>query len=151
MKRNQTTTATTVCLFVSVAVRRADLAKAALFRKMLDDNAAQFLDVFVEAPTGTLLTREEFREKGSVQELSSERLLAILLKTGAHSIMVAHNHPSGDPTPSEKDVRLTKKLVTASQIMGIPLYDHLVLGTLDSAGGKGFVSLRQSRLVDFAD
>lgn len=65
------------------------------------------------------------------------------VKWGAHSIMVAHNHPSGDPTPGERDIDLTRRLVEASKVMGIPLYDHLVLGTLDSNGGRGFFSFRQ--------
>lgn len=71
------------------------------------------------------------------------------VKWGAHSIMVAHNHPSGDPTPSGRDVELTLKLISASRLMGIPLYDHLILGTLNSASGLGYVSLRREKLVDF--
>jgi len=71
------------------------------------------------------------------------------VKWGAHSIMVAHNHPSGDPTPSPKDIALTQRLLDASRIMGIPLYDHLVLGALGSVDGRGYVSFRQSRLIDF--
>lgn len=71
------------------------------------------------------------------------------LRWGAHSIMVAHNHPSGDPSPGEADLTLTKKLLEVSAIVGIPLLDHLVLGSVDSAEGKGYVSLRESRLIDF--
>ena len=71
------------------------------------------------------------------------------VKWGAHSIMVAHNHPSGDPTPGERDIALTCQLVEVSKVMGIPLYDHLVLGTLDSAGGSGFVSFRKEGIIDF--
>ncbi len=71
------------------------------------------------------------------------------VKWGAHSIMVAHNHPSGDPTPGKRDIALTRQLVEVSKVMGIPLYDHLVLGTLDSAGGSGFVSFRKEEIIDF--
>ncbi|MEG1914356.1 MAG: DNA repair protein RadC [Acidaminococcaceae bacterium] len=46
----------------------------------------------------------------------------------AAAILVAHNHPSGDPTPSKEDRVLTTTLVEAGQIMGIPLLDHIVIG-----------------------
>jgi DNA repair protein RadC len=48
---------------------------------------------------------------------------------GAAGIIIAHNHPSGDPSPSEEDVRLTKRVSQAGQILGIPLLDHVVVGT----------------------
>lgn len=45
----------------------------------------------------------------------------------AASIIVAHNHPSGDPKPSQKDITLTQQLAAAAQLLGIPLGDHLIL------------------------
>ena len=51
---------------------------------------------------------------------------AILLNAAA--VIVAHNHPSGDTTPSEEDHALTKRLQKAGKCLGIPLLDHLVLG-----------------------
>ncbi len=47
----------------------------------------------------------------------------------AASILVAHNHPSGDLTPSQDDLAMTKRLAEASEILGIPLLDHLILTT----------------------
>lgn len=47
----------------------------------------------------------------------------------AHSFILAHNHPSGDPNPSKADLSLTQQLVYAGQIMGISLDDHLVVGS----------------------
>jgi len=46
----------------------------------------------------------------------------------AAAIVVFHNHPSGDPTPSDDDRALTRRLAAAGQLMGIPLLDHIVLG-----------------------
>jgi DNA repair protein RadC len=48
---------------------------------------------------------------------------------GAAGIIVAHNHPSGDPTPSADDRAITRQLVDAGRLLDIPVYDHLVLGT----------------------
>ena len=62
---------------------------------------------------------------------------------------VAHNHPSGDPTPSTQDAELTRKLVEVSRIMAIPLLDHIIVGAVDSADGKGFISMRENGAVEF--
>ena len=55
----------------------------------------------------------------------------------AASVILAHNHPSGDPTPSPEDISLTENLVEVGRIMGIPIHDHLVIGD------RRFISLRQ--------
>lgn len=46
----------------------------------------------------------------------------------ASAVVVAHNHPSGDPTPSEADKALTKRLVSAGAVIGIPVLDHVIVG-----------------------
>ena len=65
------------------------------------------------------------------------------LKAGAEEIIVAHNHPSGDPTPSEADCDTTVKLNDGASLVGLELIDHLILGSADSADGLGFVSLAE--------
>lgn len=70
------------------------------------------------------------------------------LKEGAKAIVVAHNHPSGDPMPSDGDVEMTQKLVDAGRLMNIPLLDHLILGA-PSEGHSGFFSMAASGLVTF--
>jgi DNA repair protein RadC len=60
------------------------------------------------------------------------------IREGAGAVIVAHNHPSGDPIPSPQDIELTKRLQAAGELLGIPLLDHLVIGS----GGK-FTSLRE--------
>ncbi len=50
------------------------------------------------------------------------------LKYKAVSIVLLHNHPSGDPTPSKADLRLTRKLADTGKMIGIPLLDHIVIG-----------------------
>jgi DNA repair protein RadC len=46
----------------------------------------------------------------------------------AHSVIIAHNHPSGDPTPSQADKEITRKLIESGRILGIPIDDHLIIG-----------------------
>lgn len=50
------------------------------------------------------------------------------VRDGASSIVVAHNHPSGDPTPSPEDVQVTRQLVQAGNLLDIPVLDHIVIG-----------------------
>ena len=62
-------------------------------------------------------------------------------KVGADAIIVAHNHPSGDPTPSKADLQITKALQSAAQLLGIKFLDHLILGSPDCEDGRGYVSV----------
>ena len=50
------------------------------------------------------------------------------LKVDAKAVIVAHNHPSGDPTPSSEDIEVTKNLIAASELVDVALLDHIVLG-----------------------
>mgnify|MGYP000731116716 CR=1 FL=1 len=68
-------------------------------------------------------------------------VFAPALEYTANSIIIAHNHPSGDLTPSANDVAITKQLAQAGRIMGIELVDHLIIGE------GGFVSLRKERVL----
>lgn len=63
------------------------------------------------------------------------------IRENAPSIIVAHNHPSGDPTPSPEDISVTGDLVAAGKLMDIELLDHLIIGR----GGR-FTSLKEKRL-----
>ena len=55
----------------------------------------------------------------------------------AASIIIAHNHPSGDATPSQKDIELTQQLAAAGQLLGIPLKDHIIVATKNHYSFKG--------------
>ena len=50
------------------------------------------------------------------------------IRRGASAVVVAHNHPSGDPTPSPQDIEVTKRLIKASEVIGIKLVDHVIIG-----------------------
>ncbi len=62
------------------------------------------------------------------------------VRTNAAAIIVAHNHPSGDPTPSPEDARVTEQIVAAGKLLEIEVLDHLVIGE------RTWVSLREKRL-----
>ncbi|MGI6494483.1 MAG: RadC family protein [Kiritimatiellia bacterium] len=75
-------------------------------------------------------------------------IFRLCVRLSASSLIVAHNHPTGDPTPSREDIRTTRQLIDAGQVVGIPLLDHIVLGD-PATHPPGYVSLRQARLADF--
>ncbi len=66
------------------------------------------------------------------------------VSVNAASVILAHNHPSGDTSPSEDDITMTRRLVEAGGIMGIPVLDHVVLGERGH-----YTSMRQESDVTF--
>jgi len=61
----------------------------------------------------------------------------------AAAIILAHNHPSGDPTPSEADIKVTRDIIRAGQLMKIELLDHVILGQATPDRPKSWASLRE--------
>jgi DNA repair protein RadC len=63
------------------------------------------------------------------------------LELSATAIIMVHNHPSGDPTPSMPDIEMTNKVVAAGKALGITVQDHLIIGR------KGHCSFREMQLL----
>ena len=63
------------------------------------------------------------------------------LELSATAIVLVHNHPSGDPTPSRADVEMTKQVATIAKPLGVQLYDHIIVGK------DGHASLKGLRLI----
>jgi len=55
-------------------------------------------------------------------------ILKTAIQESAAALIIAHNHPSGDPSPSKEDISITKQVAEASKIIGIPLLDHIIVG-----------------------
>jgi DNA repair protein RadC len=71
------------------------------------------------------------------------------IRTSCAAIVLAHNHPSGDPTPSAEDIRITRQLVDAGGIVDIRVLDHIILGRAREGEARDFVSLREAGVVNF--
>ena len=67
----------------------------------------------------------------------------VAIVAAAAAIILMHNHPSGDPTPSEADVKATRDLIRAGQLIKIEVLDHVVLGRANGERSKDWVSLRE--------
>lgn len=63
------------------------------------------------------------------------------IKKSVSAIILVHNHPSGDSTPSKEDIEVTKRLIKAGQLIGIDVLDHVIIG------GSGYTSLREEQLI----
>ena len=70
------------------------------------------------------------------------------VRNSAASVILAHNHSSGDPMPSKEDCDITRRLIEAARILGIRVVDHLIVGR-PSPSTPGYVSLREKNLVSF--
>ena len=68
----------------------------------------------------------------------------------ASAVVIIHNHPTGDPTPSMEDINSTRRLVEASRIIGIPVFDHVIIGNRFENEDLPFISMRERNLVSFS-
>jgi len=65
------------------------------------------------------------------------------IAASAAAVILMHNHPSGDPTPSEADIKVTRDLIRAGQLLKIEVLDHIILGRATRERPKDYVSLRE--------
>jgi len=89
------------------------------------------------------LIADEVQQEGTVDHtpVYPREVVKRALELGASSIVLVHNHPSGDPTPSMADLDMTKKIIEAGQRLGVGVHDHVVVGR------KGHLSFRQTGLL----
>jgi DNA repair protein RadC len=65
------------------------------------------------------------------------------IAVNAAAVVLSHNHPSGDPTPSEADIKVTRDLIRAGQLLKIDVLDHVIIGRATPEREKDYVSLRE--------
>lgn len=73
----------------------------------------------------------------------AREVFAAAISKRAFAIVLAHNHPSGDPTPSDADIRLTRDLARAGQLLKIEVMDHIILGRRTDERPRDYVSLKE--------
>ncbi|WP_088345432.1 MULTISPECIES: DNA repair protein RadC [Rhodomicrobium] len=89
------------------------------------------------------LLADEVQGRGTVDHtpVYVREVLKRALELSASAIILVHNHPSGDPTPSRADITMTKEIMAAAEKLDIAVHDHLIVGR------DGHVSLKSARLV----
>lgn len=73
------------------------------------------------------------------------------IQHSAANVILAHNHPSGDPSPSANDIQVTRKLIEVGRTLEIKVLDHLIMGRKTGDGINDFFSLRESGLAVFEE
>jgi DNA repair protein RadC len=86
---------------------------------------------------------DEIQQQGTIDRtpLFPREVVKRTLELGAKSLIMVHNHPSGDPTPSQADIEITRKVIKAAQELEIHVLDHLIIGRF------GHTSLREKKLI----
>ncbi|HEU0044085.1 RadC family protein [Sphingomonas sp.] len=93
--------------------------------------------------TRNMLIRDEVMSEGSIDQAAVyvREVIRRALDFGSAAIILVHNHPSGDPSPSRADIDITKAIAAAGKPLGIAVHDHLIIGT------QGHASLRAQGLI----
>ncbi len=71
------------------------------------------------------------------------------IKNGAAAVVLAHNHPSGEITPSAEDIQITRRLIEAGNVLEIKVVDHVIIGRSLEPGSPAYLSIRESGLCQF--
>lgn len=127
------------------ALDSPDDVYALVMQHIVDDEREQLIVVVLD-----VLNRPRAVERvavGSIDHCSVDArdVFGAAIRHSGTAIIVAHNHPSGDPTPSAADLELTRRLVRGGALLNIPLLDHLVIGTGPYvAPHRAYVSLATS-------
>jgi DNA repair protein RadC len=77
-----------------------------------------------------MLIRDELMAEGSIDQavVHVREVIRRAMDFGSAAIILVHNHPSGDPTPSRADIHLTKQIIDAGRVLGIVVHDHIIIG-----------------------
>jgi len=126
-----------------VTLRSPDDVFANFGPRLRDERIEVFVVAFLNA--AKCLTGSSIISRGGQTATIAEpsEIYRQALNNDAHSIIVLHNHPSGNLKPSEADIQMTKRLISSGKIIGIPLDDHLIVA------GHHYFSFRANDLVTF--
>ena len=111
-----------------------DYCTAAMARSQTEEFRVLFLD------RKNVLIADEVQSRGTVDHtpVYPREIIKRALELSASAIILVHNHPSGDPTPSKADIAMTREVAGAAKALGIAVHDHLVIGR---GGHASFKSL----------
>lgn len=108
---------------------------------MAFEEREQFRILFLDKKNA--LIADEVQQTGTVDHtpVYPREVIRRALELSSTAIILVHNHPSGDPTPSRADIEMTKTIVESGRQLGIAIHDHIIIGK------KGFASMKGLRLI----
>src|SRR5262245_52623563 len=104
--------------------------------RMAEEKTEQFRLLFLDNKNAVIADEQQQRGTVNHTPVYPREVVKRALELGASAIILVHNHPSGDPTPSEDDIAMTKEVAAAADKLGIAVHDHIIIGR------KGHASLR---------
>jgi DNA repair protein RadC len=125
----------------SLRIRNAADVVALLNPRVALELGEVFYLIALDSQSQVLGVVEVTRGLANSSLVHPREVFRVAIALGALGVIVAHNHPSGDPTPSADDRAVTRQLVDAGRILDIPVYDHVVLG------GERYVSFAEAGLL----
>jgi DNA repair protein RadC len=119
----------------------------AIVNLLREDNRLRQVETFqiILLNTRHRLIRVEQISQGTLDTLlvHPREVFRAAISANAAAVVLAHNHPSGDPTPSEADIKVTRDLIRAGQLLKIDVLDHVIIGCPTPERSKDYVSLRE--------
>jgi len=137
---------------VNERINRSTLSKRNIFSSwdkvvsyckaaMAHETKEQFRVLFLDKKNG--LIKDEVQQTGTIDHtpVYPREVIKRALELSASALILVHNHPSGDPSPSREDVAMTQKIKEAAAVLNITLHDHLIIGR------NGYSSLKKLELL----
>lgn len=113
---------------VKPEINSPDQAAAALSHQLMWQAQEKFAVLSLDVKNQLLATKVITIGTATETLAHPREIFREVIRQGASRLIIAHNHPTGSTEPSEEDIELTKQLLQAAQLLGIPLLDHLILG-----------------------
>ncbi len=130
------------CIRIETAAQATALFRAALPKEQREERVFVLpLDAYGKVLAKPILVSVGHQD--GTAAIDAGAIFREALKVGAEEIIVAHNHPSGNPTPSKADITVTAELKELAERLGVVFLDHIIFGAVESSGGMGFVSLSE--------
>ena len=104
-----------------------------------------FIALFLDTKNKLIDKKELFKGTISSSTIHPREIFKLAVKHSAYSIIVAHNHPSGNSMPSQADIDLTNKLMESGKMIGIPVIDHIIIGN------NNYYSFYDNKRIDIDD
>lgn len=124
-----------------VSIQSPEIAKAAIGQKLSGYQYEMFACLFLDSNHRVLEFQEMFRGSINSATIHPREVVKEALRLNAAAVILAHNHPSGETTPSSQDIHLTGKLTEILKVIDVRVLDHLVIGeTVVSMADSGLLS-----------
>ena len=109
--------------------------------KFRNEQQENFIILFLNSKNDLINFNVLFKGSVSSNNIHPRDIFREAMKHNANRIIICHNHPSGDPSPSDSDIITTKSLIDISRFIAIPIIDHIILGD------QTYFSFKENKII----